>query len=374
MASLRELNRKLTYVPLVALTLATIVSIPIGVVANYPPPQSLNFSECQGSTGNAGLKSWVSPTIDNEAIWLDHSDELQEPFFRGENGWLFWGDYVESYASQAVGRVVASDSLIDDWRSYFQRLSESLEAKGIAFFVIIAPSTTSIYPEQLPVWMQKIRSQTSLDKLMAVAGDLPIIDLRAALVNAKTTSPYNLYSWSNSHWTDYGAYRAWPYIASCINSQMTNRQQLIVPVASSFELVPESNEWEVYGQVGLGADWMKPLFGEDTWQEVSRTYRDGVPETVEPFDQPVLSNSPIETRVSRSWTNQSAVIFRDSMGGALAPYFQQAYSPAWQIDQRWSDGWPFPEVYALVRAHEPDVIIMELAERHLITTPVFPEE
>ena len=60
---------------------------------------------------------------------------------------------------------------------------------------------------------------------------------------------------------------------------------------------------------------------------------------------------------------------RDSMGNALTPYWGQAYAKTWQIQHRYDD-WSNPPNYrALVDQYQPDVVIVQLAERHLVNAP-----
>lgn len=364
--------KRFRFLPLLLLAVATVVSVPLGMFGNAQvsdteaAPAQSQYPNCQSAESSDALPLWNDK---NEAIWAANTSELTQTYVQGPQGWMFWNDVMESYASQAVGRVSLTDTQVLQWRKYLSSVSGLLESQGIAFYTILAPSTSSVYPEELPTWMQSIRSKTSADQIAEVVTDLPVIDLRDPLRTAAIDSSHHLFSWSNSHWTDYGGYRAWSFIANCVNSDIPAAGVLQVPVADSVEIVGDFNEWAPYGGKSPGEDWSRPVFDESKWQPVERTNVNEASEIVDAFSQPDLTKSPIRTVVPQSWTGKSALIFRDSMGGALAPYFQQAYSPLWQVGQGWTDPAALPDLQAMIDQYHPDVVVFEFAERHLINAP-----
>ncbi len=103
---------------------------------------------------------------------------------------------------------------------------------------------------------------------------------------------------------------------------------------------------------------------------MTRTGADGKTEVVPGDTTTDAGTLPIETTVGAPWTGKSALIFRDSMGGGLSPLWQQSYSPTWQMWHRYRAGFEDPESYRqYVEQYHPDVVIVQLAERHLINTP-----
>jgi hypothetical protein len=288
-------------------------------------------------------------------------------YLRGENGWTFWGDYIELYASQAVGRATLSASQVENWVSYYGSIRDMLQAQGIEFYIVVTPSTSSVYPEELPAWMQDLRGSTIMDQFMSRAADLPVVDIRQPLIDAKTPD-VNLFSWSNSHWTDYGGYVGWQSIADCVDALYPEGPALEVPAVAGHEVVGDFNEWASYGVPSPGEDWAVPLFEEPLDPYV---YTDASGATVEaPGDTKLdLLQLPVETRTEDSWTGKSALILRDSMGSALSPYWAQAYSPTWQVHHLYAGFESFPDYRALVAQHSPDVVIVQLAERHLVNAP-----
>lgn len=373
--------RRLLYVPLLLLAIVSIAALIVGLVVDRriadqegapAPVESASSSSdvtaqtCRPPIATTGEPWWAD--AGKEATWAAHAEEMALPYFTGPNGWTFWGDQIDQYASQAVGRAYLSAADVDRWVEHLTSLRDGLAAAGIDFYVIVAPSTSSVYPEELPTWMQDLRGPTAIDQFMSAVGDLPVIDLRSSLIEQKSDDVH-LFSWSNSHWTDFGANASWAQIAACVNELYPERDPLVVPEVSGAEIVGDFNEWASYGVPSPGADWSVPVYAQ-ALQDVTRVSADGSSEVVAGQTVADASTLPVETTVSEPWSGASALIFRDSMGGGLSPLWQQAYSPAHQVWQPYRAGYEDPRTYAdYVSEYQPEVVVVQLAERHLINTP-----
>ena len=82
-----------------------------------------------------------------------------------------------------------------------------------------------------------------------------------------------------------------------------------------------------------------------------------------------LSRLPASTVTADAWSPQTALILRDSMGNALSGLWAQQYAKTWQIQHRYDDWSSPPNYQSLVDQYKPDVVIVQLAERHLINAP-----
>ncbi len=369
-------QRALRYTPLVLLALVCIAALVLGVSAKWigarhPIPESTPAGDavsdaCTPPVAAPASEPWLAGDGSAEKVWQEHSEELSKPYIQGPNGWTFWGDYVDQYASQAVGRATLTQTQISAWVSYFSTLQRDLAASGADLQIVITPSTSSVYPEELPTWMQELRGSTPADQFMSQASGLPVIDLRQKLIDAKTDDVH-LFSWSNSHWTDYGGYIGWKQIADCINARHPVAAALRVPAISGHKVIGDFNEWASYGVASPGEDWAAPVFA-DQLEDVTYTDKSGA--TVTGPGSTVIDSSvlPVTTQVAASWTGKSALVVRDSMGGAISPYLDQAYSPTWQVANQFGAADPL-DVRALVAQHHPGVVIIQFAERHLISPP-----
>lgn len=374
----RRLRTRVPYVTLALLGLASVAALVMGGVTTArqnehavptatPPEAGSAAALCRQPVQKPAQEPWLAGDGSAEQVWQQHADEVAQPYIIGPNGWIFWSDYIEQYASQAVGRDTLSESEIARWVDYYGSIRDGLAAQGVEFYIVVTPSTSSIYPEELPSWMQPLRGSTILDQFMAASTDLPVVDLRQPLIDAKTPD-VNLFSWSNSHWTDYGGYVGWSALAPCVNAMFPDSPPLRVPAVSGHEVIGDFNEWASFGVTSPGADWSVPVFS-DPLQEVTVTDKDGATSTVPGSSVMDASKLPLSTTVPEPWTGKSALIVRDSMGGALSPYWDQAYSPTWQVSHAYTGFADFPKYRELVAQYKPNVVVLQLAERHLINTP-----
>lgn len=369
--------RRASYLPLTILAIASVTALIVGAVATsrlneHSVPEvtgesSPTDSVCRPPMEPAAQEPWLDGDGTAARVWEEHSAEVSQPYVIGPNGWIFWSDYIEQYASQAVGRETLSESELSRWVDYYDSVRDGLAAEGVEFYIVVTPSTSSVYPEELPTWMQEVRGSTILDQFMAVEGDLPVIDLRASMIAAKTPDVH-LFSWSNSHWTDYGGYIGWQQIVECVNAMYPDDPKVQVPAISGHKVVGDFNEWAPFNVTSPGADWSVPVFDEQL-QDVTYTDKDGTTKTVTGDSVMDASWLPLQTSVAEPWTGKSALIIRDSMGGGISPYWDQAYSPTWQVGHSYTDYGAWPKYRELVAQHHPDVVVLQLAERHLVNTP-----
>ncbi|GAA3205425.1 alginate O-acetyltransferase AlgX-related protein [Microbacterium terregens] len=373
---------RVSYIGLVILGVISTLALVLGFVANVrlgaeqgerDSPAAVEAAGpidaiCRPPVAPATQEPWISGDGSAEATWQEHAEEIGERYVIGPNGWIFWSDYVEQYASQAVGRAFLTTGQVQNWVDYYNDLREQIEAQGIEFYIAVTPSTSSIYPEELPEWMQGLRGSTIMDQFVAAAGDLPLIDMRQPLIDAKPNSEFHSFSWSNSHWTEYGGYLGWSHIAPCVNEMFPDDPPLQVPTITGVEVTGDFNEWAPFGVKSNGPDWAVPIFA-DAFQDVTISDKDGAKAVVSGTAMTDASILPVTTEVSESWTGKSALIVRDSMGGALSPYWQQAYSPTWQEWHQYGTFDVFPDYRQLVEQHKPDVVVVQFAERHLIQVP-----
>ncbi|MDQ4215375.1 alginate O-acetyltransferase AlgX-related protein [Microbacterium sp. ASV81] len=365
------------YAPLSVLAAASVAALLLGMTTTAQQNRHTvpavtaaptgTAKECRPPVAAPAAQPWLSGGASAEQTWQQHSAELAKPYLVGSNGWTFWSDYIEQYASQAVGRDTLSQAQLDAWASYHKSIRDNLAAQGIEFYIEITPSTSSVYPEQLPTWMQSLRGSTILDQYLSVAGDLPVIDLRQNLIAAKTPDTH-LFSWSNSHWTGYGGYVGWKQIASCVNAMHPSDKPLQVPAITGTRVIGDFNEWASFGVPSPGQDWSVPTFAHPL-QDVTYTDNNQQTKTV-PGDTDMDAGwLPLHTSVPNSWTGKSALIIRDSMGNALSPYWDQAYSPTVQVSHLYNSYSVWPNYRQLVDEYHPKVVIVQIAERHLINAP-----
>lgn len=374
--------RRYRDIPLVVLAVLSLAAALVGWVTQYridaagaepaaptPTPGAIDSAiaaACRPALPAAEAEPWIEGDGSAEKVWADNADELAGPVVTGRDGWAFYNDQIEENFSQAVGRRFLTVSEVAAWHDYFAHLEAGLADQGIELSIQISPSATSVYPEKLPEWTDGIVGSTPLDQFLAASPDLPIVDFRHDLREAAGSNA--VYTPVNSHWTDWGGYVGWRTYAACHAVSQPNDAPLWVPEVDGVQTTRIYNEYAPYGIPDAEPAWTVPVFAEP-FSEVELTAADGSVTTTDGLTQVDLSKLPASTRTEDAHSDLKALILRDSMGNALTPFWGQAFSETRQIQHRYDD-WSNPPNYrALVEQYQPDVVVVQLAERHLVNPP-----
>jgi len=372
--------RRFRYIPLTLLVILSIVAAIIGWTAQYRLDRANNAIASVPRAGDQTASSdacrtpvelpagspWTDDRDKAESVWTAHAKDLAGPVVRGADGWAFYNDQIEQNFSQAIGRRLLTVSETAKWRDYFTSIADALEAKGIELSIEITPSSSSVYPENLPSWAEKLRGPTPLDQLLMDAPHLPLLDFRADLrAEAKKNA---VYTPVNSHWTDWGGYVGWKTYAACHDARYPQNPKIVVPDVAAVRSKGVYNEYASYGIADATPEWTAPVFAAEL-PDVTVTDKDQSTKTVSGSTPVDLTSLPASTENAKSASPQKALILRDSMGGALSTFWDQQYAQTWQLQHRYDD-WSSPPNYAnLVAQYQPDVVIIQLAERHLVNAP-----
>lgn len=298
-------------------------------------------------------------------VWQAHAAEIAQPWIQGQDDMVFWSDLQALNMSQAAGIRVLSQDEIDAWASFLGTLEADLDAEGIELFVSIAPAKWDVHPELLPEWMQEIRGSGPLDQLLALHPELPWIDVRQTLRDANATAP--TFPDTNSHWTDYGAAVAWQQMAACMAASSPELAALQAPEIVDTVAQEPSNEFASYG-VPASEDFVGPVLAEPLGP-IELTAADGTTTTQDGSQNVGFDPLPATTANAAGQLDMTALVLRDSMGTALAPYWQDAFAETVQVRHNVDAPSTIPDIGALVDEHQPQVVILEIAQRHLTFPP-----
>lgn len=278
----------------------------------------------------------------------------------GRDGWMFLGDIQNANFSQAIGRRTFSDAELTAWTSTLSAEKQWLAARRIPLVFAVGPAKWSVYPDKLPTWAGSAH-RTIFDQVQAAAPDLGIVDLRPALRDARSTA--DTYSRLNSHWTDYGAYIGWGQLADAIDAAVPGAD-VVRPKASGVATRQDGpNEFDAMMGVRAPNPWTSPNLSGSLGSyavvqpDGSLAQQSGDPETN-------LLDLPRTTVNTQAPNKLTALVLRDSMGDALTPYLQASFARTVQVRHYIDLQSSAPNVQALVDLVHPDVVIVEMAERH----------
>ena len=284
----------------------------------------------------------------------------------GQDGWAFLGNMHVSSFDQATKRRVASDAEVDQWIQILQYEAGFAARRGIPFLYVVAPAQSTIYPDKLPAWTGVFKNrQSTFDRVAAAAKarNLPLIDLRQALRNGRSTA--ETYSPLNSHWNDYGVWVAWQRIAAEIGRQKPGATMAALSPVKSFQTVDAYSEFGPMLGIAARNPWIRPVLAEPFPQYYSISPNGS--RTLHPGTQSTgLLDLPRRTETPGSASNLRALVLRDSMGDSLSPYLQASFRETYQFNHHiTSPQAPF-NIPGYIAEYKPDLIIYVMTERYFL--------
>lgn len=377
-------RRMLYLLPLSILLVAVVVFAGIGVstrlesraredqlrerVLASPSQQSSLPKECVAEGFDAHPADiWTGAhNAASEAAFAAHP-EAAGMRVEGRDGFDFWGDQQSHNMSQALGRAPWLDEQLSQWLAYFHRLDEDLARDGRQLVIVVAPAKWELYRENLPEWTDGLQGRTHLEQFLAHSGDLPLVDVRGAMAEAKTDAP--VYSAVNTHWTPYGAYAAWQQTVACASALYPGSvwSKLQVPKMTGVTLSAAPNEFTSYGNTATADDWATPVLPAGEPIRSTITGSDGASHDGSPGGEVGLLEMPAHT-TSASGTGR-ALIMRDSTGEALAPTWAQAFQQTCQYRHNLDYPDRRPDVVTAAADCGADTVLYIFTERYFSQVP-----
>jgi hypothetical protein len=278
-------------------------------------------------------------------------------FFLGEDGKSIDRDYrgVIPYAPDEPMRVAAE----------LKRRHDYLAARGIAYVVVVVPDKSTIYPEYLPSWVTRVQGGTRLDRFYSALReypDLKVLDLRPALIEAKTRE--RQYFKTDSHWNYLGATTGYELLIGAVKSLVPS-----VPAvpAERPPYQPGVDYWKGDLTMMLGLPtWlaeddiapMAKVVGDDSRRcarAAATPFPAGMPKPAEDTVVFVCENPQLPV----------ALVYFDSMAELFMPQLSENFRRIVYVASRRLD-------QALVEREKPDVVIEEFVERSLHAPAALP--
>jgi hypothetical protein len=155
----------------------------------------------------------------NKLQWALFKDRNTRNVLVGKNGWLFTTDaqMIDHYS----GQLQLTQEELHDWQVLLEKRRDWLAKRGIAYLFVVPPDKHTIYPEELPDWVTKVRPQTMLDQFFAYMHEhstVHVLDLRHALIEAKKIHPD--YLKTDTHWNFFGGFIAYQEVMRALDQEV----------------------------------------------------------------------------------------------------------------------------------------------------------
>lgn len=301
----------------------------------------------------------------SEKVFRTRMKKENRAYVNGRDGWKFFTDYQSENFSQALGRVTQTPKLQKAWASWIAKSQKIVEKAGGSYHVVVAPANWDVYPQKLPVWAQKLRGTTSLDKLMDAYPKLPWIDPRAAL--RKAGKKHATYEPLDSHWTPYGGYVAWQSISKCLRATNGDLAAVDAPAITGVGTTASSNEFAADGVKPGKPRRTFPIYAAAHPDTTTTHLPDGAPIPTSPDHVTDTVQAPLQTSTPGAQAPGATLLtLRDSTGNALSPLWSTSFGTTVQLGHGISQqGLTPPDLAELMATYRPDVVLFVITERFL---------
>lgn len=290
-------------------------------------------------TANAELKALFGTSANDQVVL-------------GRDGWLYYAGTIPDYQ-----RTEPLSGLALECIAHNMRLAQDyVEAHGARFAFAIAPNKNTLYPSHMPYYLPAGEGPSNAERLAPLLQEAGVnyVDLFALLSDIDGEQ----YLRTDTHWNNLAALAAANALLDSVGKE---------PLALS--------PGDAVSRVDFRGDLAAMLYPSDTRREANQyfagvndgegfsgaSWRYGEGATVE--------DDWVVTASADGGSAGSALLFRDSFGNAIVPYWASAFKSA-----AFSKLVPYDlPVMTQVGA---DVVVIERAERHLAylaeTPPVAP--
>ena len=286
-----------------------------------------------------------------------HHTDLNSKVIRGLDGWHFFNAF--GLLDDFQGKSPLSQSQLDEWLSHQNKKQAWLEAQGIKYLLLVPPNKQSVYPHYLTKHAMAIKGRSRFEQLLEYTdSQLPgyMLNLHSLLNPDKYEKP--LYYKNDTHWNKLAAYIVFQEVFKKISTWFPGES-----FRTEFEFVQD--ETGAGGNIGNGGDLANILMNKDLSETYPQIKKIDRCESYKGFPY-WLTNIP-DRKLRYSFSrkcgkrNLKAVIFRDSFFVPLEPFFSENFR---EVVYLWKD-YDQKNIEEILTYFKPDVVIEEIAERHL---------
>lgn len=269
----------------------------------------------------------------------------------GKNNWLFMvSDELETYR----GTDLLNNEQLDTIRLALNNRKQYFRKQNIKVYFVIVPTKYTVYPENLPFYVDKFRGENRTDQVkeLLLNLDIPTIDLREALIYKKSDKP--LFRKADNHWNDLGAFYGTQIILDSIKKDFP---QIDLPSLNDYKL--EERKTSI-GNLSAMIN-MQDYFPEMMVTLESNQLTDAVEIPKYGFPVPTKFGLSKHYEMCYSTKNDSLpdiLVFRDSFGNAMIPFLKESFDTSIFI----FDKWRYQLNPQIIEDVDPDIVVYAILE------------
>ncbi len=252
----------------------------------------------------------------------------------GSDGWLYYAGTMADYQRTRP----MNERTIDNAAYNVAQLQAYANEHGAQFLLMVAPNKNSLYPEHMPYYELPGVGKSNASRMAEAfaAYDVNTLDLFELL----GTDERVLYMKTDTHWNTEGARMAYDAALSALDIAHDDYRNAAVTWDNSFV-------GDLEAMLYLVDRTPEPVEVYEAAQQFSYTN-----------DAADVEDADISTASQVAGAQGSLVMYRDSFGNALLPFFATQFEQATFTKL-------VPYNAAVIDQQDADVVIVERAERHL---------
>lgn len=289
--------------------------------------------------------AWLTDHFTARQFFINQNSAVMENVFHtgsdqvivGEDGFLFYNATAADYCGESLLTEEEIDAIADS----LSQMAETAAGYGAKLIVAVAPNKNTIYGEYMPAAYRAVRENaaavSNMDLLCEALAERGILaaDLRPCLTDADPLS----YHKRDTHWNGAGALAAYNTILDAL--EIPHEDYASYPLIHTSDF-PGDLDGMLYPGAGKTDDNYMPDF-----------------DFASAFVYTSAGNSPMDmTITTRGGGQGSLLVFRDSFGSAMIPYFSASFR-----DVRYERAMPYR--IDLLARYPADAVIIEIAERNI---------
>jgi alginate O-acetyltransferase complex protein AlgJ len=268
----------------------------------------------------------------------------------GKNDWFYY--IAPGMLESQLNTESFSEENLKLWAKMLQSRRDLLAQHDIKYVFVIAPEKGTIYPEYLPRGWNRRPGKTRLDQLQEYLrqhSNIDFVDAKSILL-AKKSKGQVIYHNKDTHWNSVGGFT----VAQEILKHVSTYLPLVQPFPpQDYRVAPGPFKGDLTKMLGLGPELTETCPTIEMIRKLSSyTKYDAKLPFIANCQEPAFAMEQEDTKLPR------AFMLRDSFAGYLWPFIAERFHFA-------EFQWTHQFIPKLILAEKPDVVIDEIAERHL---------
>jgi len=278
---------------------------------------------------------------------LFKTNPLPSKVVEGKDGWMFVGNKYSDAILESKGILNFKEIELQQIKHNLNTWKKWFSEKKIDFYIAVPPNKLTIYGENLPIIFDKINKKKSEQfKLLCDSLAINHLDMFENHHNING----QLFSKTDTHWNDAGAYLAYQNLMSLI--------QINYPVVKVIPIDSFNSKARTFWVRDLTKMLSKKVREEEIFYEIKNSKAKPIKDRLTVPKTYSYNPDTYEIRFKSDANDLKVLIFRDSFSNALIKYIKESFGESVFI-------WKNKLNKEIINKENPDIVIAICVERSI---------